>query len=423
MSAVAAAHQHLQEALDELRQAAESGLASDPELLSVLTVSEGLSRQLEHLTVATTAALQRRGTFTDRGYRDTTGALTDLLGCDRFEAHRRVVAAEQACEQIGLDGTVLPARLPATAKAFAAGQAGLRHVEVIAGLLNTPAAGRLTDAQRGGLEEQLAALAGQYRPTQLRNLGTQLIEALDDDGPEPDDTPPAPVNTLHLRRNRSGSGGKITGQIDDAAMFDAIATVIDANSKPLGKDDQRPTAQRQAEALADACGYVLAHGEADTLPETGGRRPQLNVIIRLEDLEQRARSAMLDFGGTLTPESLRMLACDAAVVPIVMNGAGQPLDVGRSTRVIPDGLRRAVTARDRGCAHPGCDRPPAWCEIHHILEWEHDGHTVLCNLAMLCKAHHRLIHHSGWTVRMRDGRPEFIPPKWIDPQQRPRRNH
>ncbi|MHA6631169.1 hypothetical protein ACU61A_37535, partial [Pseudonocardia sichuanensis] len=69
MSAVAAAHQHLQEALDELRQAAESGLASDPELLSVLTVSEGLSRQLEHLTVATTAALQRRGSFTERGYR------------------------------------------------------------------------------------------------------------------------------------------------------------------------------------------------------------------------------------------------------------------------------------------------------------------------------------------------------------------
>jgi 5-methylcytosine-specific restriction protein A len=53
---------------------------------------------------------------------------------------------------------------------------------------------------------------------------------------------------------------------------------------------------------------------------------------------------MLDFGGTLTPESLRMLACDAGVVPVVMNGPGQPLDVGRLTRVIPDGIRRAVAA-------------------------------------------------------------------------------
>jgi hypothetical protein len=97
------------------------------------------------------------------------------------------------------------------------------------------------------------------------------------------------------------------------------------------------------------------------------------VLIRLEDLERRARSAMLDFGGRLSPESLRMLACDAGVVPIVMNGAGQPLDVGRSTPVVPDGLRRAVTARDRGCAHPGCDRLPSWCEIHHLKWWEHGG--------------------------------------------------
>ncbi|MHA6631955.1 DUF222 domain-containing protein, partial [Pseudonocardia sichuanensis] len=396
MPAVATAYEHLHEAFDELRQAAESGLASDSELLSVLTLSEGLSRQLEHLTVATTAILQRRGTFAERGYKDTTGALSDLLNCDRFEARRRVIGAEQACERIGIDGTAVPAPLPATAKVFAAGQAGLRHVNVIAELLATGAAGRLTDGQRAGVEEELAAKTDEFRPADLRRWGTQLIEALDDDGPDPDGTPPAPVNELHLRRHRDGSGGKITGRFEDAAMFDAIATVIDANSKPLGRDDQRPTAQRQAEALADACGYVLAHGEADALPDTGGRRPQLNVIIRLEDLEQRARWAMLDFGGTLTPESLRMLACDAAVVPIVMNGAGQPLDVGRSTRVIPDGLRRAVTARDRGCAHPGCDRPPAWCEIHHILEWEHDGHTVLCNLVMLCKAHH--VRHEALIV-------------------------
>jgi 5-methylcytosine-specific restriction protein A len=85
---------------------------------------------------------------------------------------------------------------------------------------------------------------------------------------------------------------------------------------------------------------------------------------------------------------LRMLCCDAQVIPIVLNGAGQPLDVGRATRTIPDGLRRAVTARDRGCAHPGCDRPPSWSEIHHIREWARGGATRLDNLVMLCKVHH-----------------------------------
>ena len=229
----------------------------------------------------------------------------------------------------------------------------------------------------------------------------------------------AEVNELHLTRNRNGSGGRIAGRFDDAAMFDAISTVVDAKSAPATGDDERTAAQRQAEALADVCGYVLDHG--DRVPECGGHRPHLSVIVRLEDLEDRARAAMLDFGGTLTPESLRLLACDAAVVPVVMNGVGQPLDIGRATRTIPDGLRRAVAARDRGCAHPGCDRPPSWCEVHHLVAWENGGDTALGNCVMVCKIHHRLLHHSEWIVRIRDGLPEFVPPRWIDPAQRPRR--
>lgn len=66
----------------------------------------------------------------------------------------------------------------------------------------------------------------------------------------------------------------------------------------------------------------------------------VTVLVRLEDLQDRARAAVLDLGDTLTPESLRMLCCDAAVVPVVINGVGQPLDVGRATRTVPDGLPR-----------------------------------------------------------------------------------
>ncbi|MPZ67040.1 MAG: HNH endonuclease, partial [Pseudonocardiaceae bacterium] len=91
------------------------------------------------------------------------------------------------------------------------------------------------------------------------------------------------------------------------------------------------------------------------------------------------------------------------------------------TRTIPDGLRRAVAARDRGCAHPGCGRPPSWCDVHHIHPWEDGGETKLSNCVMLCKLHHRLTHHSGWTVRIHGGLPEFIPPAWIDPDRQPRR--
>jgi 5-methylcytosine-specific restriction protein A len=269
-----------------------------------------------------------------------------------------------------------------------------------------------------GAEVQLAAKASEYTPSELLAWGTALVEALDQDGAEPDDRPPPQINELHLVRHRGRPGGTVKGRFDDAAMFDAIGAVVDAKAKPLTGEDDRSAAQRQAEALAEVCGFVLDRGD---LPHTGGGRPHLNVLVRLEDLESRCRAAALDFGGTLSPESLRMLACDAAVVPVVMGGKGQPLDVGRLTRTIPDGLRRAVAARGAGCEFPGCGRPPSWCEVHHVRPWQEGGPTALHNLAMLCRVHHRLLHHSEWIVRIRHGLPEFIPPAWIDRERRPRR--
>jgi hypothetical protein len=267
------------------------------------------------------------------------------------------------------------------------------------------------------VEVQLAGKAEVYTPSELAAWGAQLVEVLDQDGAEPDDRPPVQVNELFVTR-LPGGGGKIRGRFDDAAMFDAIATVIDAKARPLTSDDHRTAGERQAEALAEVCGYVLDHGD---VPASGGHRPHVNLLVRLDDLQNRARAACLDFGGVVSPEALRMLACDAAVVPIVLNGKGQPLDVGRATRTIPDGLRRAVAARDMGCAHPGCGRPPSWCEIHHLVPWEMGGETKLSNLAMLCRQHHRQVHFTEWVVRIRDGLPEFIPPSFVDPLRTPRR--
>jgi Domain of unknown function (DUF222)/HNH endonuclease len=406
------------QAVEALRGVAEAGSAD--ERVSVLALCEATVRQLDQVSVATVAGLDRDGVFAERGYRSAVQALSDLLGWERFEAHRRVVAAKNVVPQVGLDGAVRPARLAAPAEVFAAGRTGLRQVEVIARLLDGDAAGRLSPDDWAGAEAQLAAKADSYTPSELDNWGKSLIEMLDQDGAKPDDEPPASVNELRLTR-LPGGGGKLKGRFEDAAMFDAIASVIDAKATPLTADDHRSVVQRQAEALADVCGYVLDHAPSSVLPAAGGHRPHVNVLIRLEDLQNRARAGCLDFGGPVAPEALRMLCCDAGVVPVVMNGKGQPLDVGRATRAIPDGLRRAVAARDRGCAHPGCGRPMSWTEVHHIREWECGGETKLDNLVALCRVHHRQIHSTEWIVRIRDGLPEFIPPKWIDFEQRPRR--
>ncbi len=123
------------------------------------------------------------------------------------------------------------------------------------------------------------------------------------------------MNELTITRHPDRPGGTIKGRFDNAVLFATIATLIDAKSKPATSDDQRSMGQRQAAALADICGYVLDHGD---VPHAGGHRPHLNVHIPLEELENRVRTAILDFGGTITTKDLRLLACHAAVIPIVI---------------------------------------------------------------------------------------------------------
>ena len=374
-----------------------------------MSVCEELTRRLEQVSVELTAGLDRDGVFSDRGYHSPALALADLIGCDTGVARRRMRAGEQVVARVGLDGQSLPARLPDTAAVFGAGQVGLRHVEVIADALASPAAQRLAPQVWGGAEQQLAAHAPRYRPRELEAFATSLIAALDQDGPAPDKHEPPQLNELHLAATPTMGGGRIKGVLD-APTFDAVASALDALTAPT-PDDDRTLAQRHADALGELCAHAL---DRAMTPSVGGERPHLNVHIALPDLEDRARNAVLDFGGALTAADLRVLACDARIIPVVLDGAGQPLDIGRARRTVPSHLRRAVAARDRGCAFPGCARPPSWCEVHHIIEWERGGTTDLRNCVMLCRIHHRLLHHPGWIVRITDGQPEFIPPKWID---------
>jgi hypothetical protein len=109
----------------------------------------------------------------------------------------------------------------------------------------------------------------------------------------------------------------------------------------------------------------------------------------------------------MTSERARRWACDANVTRVITDGSSQPLDVGRKTKVVPPALRRAVAVRDGGCAFPGCHRPSSWCDAHHIRHWADGGTTSIDNLVLLCRRHHRLVHHRRFTVEMTNERPRF----------------
>lgn len=111
-----------------------------------------------------------------------------------------------------------------------------------------------------------------------------------------------------------------------------------------------------------------------------------------------------------------MLACDAVVSRVLMDGPSRVLDVGRATRTIPPPLRRAVVARDRCCIAPGCYAAPEHCEVHHVVFWEDGGETSLGNSALTCRRHHGFVHLRGWQVVVRpDGSRTLVPPSWLPP--------
>jgi hypothetical protein len=118
----------------------------------------------------------------------------------------------------------------------------------------------------------------------------------------------------------------------------------------------------------------------------------------------------LDYGQLISAASARRICCDCKLIPVVLGGDSEPLDVGRAMRTVPMGIRRALVARDGGCSFPGCDRPPGLCDAHHSRHWIDGGKTSVQNCCLLCPAHHHQVHRQGWHVAIRGGRVEFRPP-------------
>jgi hypothetical protein len=190
---------------------------------------------------------------------------------------------------------------------------------------------------------------------------------------------------------------RVDGDLDPeggAVVLGALNALTDPTAPAA--DDRRAPAQRRADALVDLCRRYLNSAEA---PTTGGERPHVTVIVDLQALQgQTGGRCELDSGAVIHPETARRLACDAAITRVIVSADSEPLDLGRRTRTVPAPMRRALVVRDRHCRFPGCDRPPAWCDGHHIVHWIDGGPTALDNLILLCRRHHRLIHEAGFRL-------------------------
>jgi hypothetical protein len=142
------------------------------------------------------------------------------------------------------------------------------------------------------------------------------------------------------------------------------------------------------------------------------------VTIGADELLQRAGIAETSDGTQLSADQLLRIADEAEIWPTIIDRNGVPLALGRTRRIASRGQTMALIAREGGCSFPGCDHLPQWCDRHHIIDWIDGGPTDLDKLTLLCRYHHTHFLQKGWTCRMNaDGLPEWIPPRWIDPQR------
>ncbi len=205
---------------------------------------------------------------------------------------------------------------------------------------------------------------------------------------------------------------------DQAAVLEAAIGPLSAPApNPVtGEADLRPAGQRRVEALAAVCepsSVLDAEGVAGDRP--AGSPAALRVTMSLTDLERRTGSGevlgSVATGALLSPEAVRRITCDAALVPHVLGTAGEDLDLGRVARLFTRAQRRRLWRRDRGCTHPRSGAPAAWSRAHHVVHWADGGETDVGNAALLCQRHHGVVHRRRLVAEVlttRDAHGRFV---------------
>ena len=384
---------------------------------------EALSRTIHAAQLHLTGEIDTRGMAGLRSCSSTHALLRQALNISNADAIGRVKAARQILNRETLTSDELPPLLPVRAHAVDNGKLGAEHIRTIVETMDKiPAAAPA--AAIAACEKALVETGVACDPNFLERAATRILERVDPDGDLDDRTADARMGLDFGGRNIRTGLTPLKGHLDDHGV-EVVKKALDALAAPLpasdGSPDSRTPSNRRASALIAALrGYL----DAGTGPSQGGEKPHLTVILSWDVITGMISNAGYDTGGHLTPAQARRLLCDAQVIPAVLGINGEVLDVGRNSRTFPQAVRRAIAARDRGCVWDGCDRPPDWCDAHHVKFWtRHFGSTSYPNGVLLCPYHHAEIHKEAWTIRMAPaGIPELIPPKWIDPAQKPRRN-
>lgn len=431
--------EHAASALRSIPRGAVTGF-TDSELLAHVHEVEQLGRLVDALRVEVAAEVDVRS---DRflgeaslsrrhGHRTGASLIEQVTGVSAGEAARRVRIGTATTPRFSLLGEVLSAPFELVGEAVCAGSMSLDAAAVIIRHL-TEASRAASPASLRIAETHLVDQAS-HTPTDLLAVhARQLCAALDPDGVEPRESA--------LRQRRSFRLGR---EVDGMTPFSGVADPVNAgllraalaqrtapSRQPRfldpddhsddidGSADPSDTRSRDQRAFDIVFGLLMAGIRADNqVVGSLHGTATVEVVVRAEDLVNGTGAAWID--DVLSPiptATTRELICDGGVTLHIENSKGRVLWEGRRERYFTAAQRKALAVRDGGCIWPQCTAPPSWCHAHHVLEWEHGGRTDMDNGALLCSFHHHLLHSSDYRLRMNDGCPELLRPRWLDPEQ------
>jgi hypothetical protein len=402
---------------------AYSGLEPTAQVEAARVIQQAKAQLSAH-ELANARSLAESDAARAHGAASTGALLANTFGGDRRAGDRLVHQAERM------------AQAPGTELALGQGLISAGQADVIASTVaNLPKDLSATDRQT--CEDTLIAAAPTLSIKDLRRRADRIADVY-----APDEVDRIENQTLVEREKAAWAkaefwmvdqhdGTRKGGFVLPDLPAEQLQKLVDVLMAPRNNNvvdddpvllDTRPTgAQRAGHAFAE----LVQRYPTDVLPgskDTDGA--QLLVNIEYDTLTGAIVPATLETGTRISAQEAMRLACDLAVMPVVFNGEALPIHLGRQKRLFNRAQRRALATRDGGCAFPGCDRPPGWCEAHHAGQpWACSGETNLDQGVLLCSFHHRLIHTTEWEVRIVDEIPEFLPPAALDPTRRPRRNN
>lgn len=329
---------------------------------------------------------------------------------------------------------------PAVGEAAIAGAISINQARAIGRVLDGLTG--LSDVQTVQAEQLMVGLAQRQDCDQLAKSAPVVLAAVaPDHGAEAEERrlqrqAEAAQRNRSLVFGRDGEGSvTFSGSLPQLAG-EAFITFVDSYAESRRRNvveerdpavGPRTPAQRRADGLLD---LIAAHERGRQAPPSGGDRPRVMVVLDYEYLRRTAAGAgLIADGQPISAGDLRRVCCDADLVPAVLAGPSEILDVGRERRLVTPPIRSALALRDQGCVFPGCQTRAAACEAHHLEPWWAGGVTALSNLALLCRHHHALVEpakfaaRDQWELRIAaDGVPEAIPPRRFDRERRPMRH-